>query len=460
MRLLSSKNSFLSYLLLFLFFVLALRLGYLEVWVFPKIRAHPRNTRPVLRELSFERGQILDRNGKVIAESILDRGGFYKRRYPFKELFLHPVGYFDPQLGSSGLEKKLDDYLGSKSLTIQKKAGQGMKVVLTLDADLQKKAFQLLKGTRGVILAINPKTGEILTYTSSPSVSLEKIKSQTGMNLKSQPLVDRIAQGLYPPGSVFKIVTLAAALEEGWSLSETFAAPASLKVEGGKVTNYQKRSYGVLSLEKAFEKSVNTVFAQAALALGKEKIKREAEKLGFNQKVSFVLPAKKSSFPLPSTRLDLAWQAVGQGKVLTTPLQLGILVSAVANGGVLKTPTLIRKIQTSSGEVFSPGQAKAKLLLKSEVALKIKEAMVKTVDYGTGRQARLAEVKMGGKTGTAELDSGKPHSWFVCFAPAGNPSIVVITLVEHGGLGGRKAASLTRELLKYFITEKSQVLVE
>ncbi len=454
------KNSFLGYLLLFLFIVLALRLAYLEVWAFPKIRLHPRNTRPVLKELSFERGQILDRSGKIIAESFLERSGFYKRRYPFKELFFHPVGYFDPQLGSSGLEKKLDSYLGSQSLTIQKKAERGMKVVLTLDADLQKKAFQLLRGGKGVILAINPQTGEVLTYASSPSVSLEKIKSEMGKNLKNQPLVDRISQGLYPPGSVFKIVTLAAALKEGWPLSKTFKAPARLKVENGKVTNYQKRSYGVLSLEKAFEKSVNTVFAQVALALGREKIKKEAEKFGFNQEVSFDLPVKKSRFPLPLERIDLAWQAVGQGKVLATPLQLGILVSAVANGGVLKTPILIKKVETSDGQVFSVGQAKTKFLLKPDVALKIKEAMVRTVNYGTGRQAKLTGIQLGGKTGTAELDSGKPHSWFVCFAPAEKPSIVLIALVEHGGLGGRKAALLTREFLKYFFTEKSQVLVE
>ncbi len=450
----NNRNQFLGYLLLFLFVSLALRLGYLEIQIFPTIRTHPRNTRAVLRELSFERGKILERNGKVIAESLQNKRGSYQRRYPYKKLFLHPVGYFDPQLGFSGLEKELNDYLGTQSQKIQNGKKQGITVVLTLDVNLQKKAFDLLKGRKGVILAINSQTGEILTYASSPSVSLEEIKSDMKKGLKGQPLLDRISQGLYPPGSVFKIVTLAAALEEGWSLSKTFKAPAILKVDGGTITNYQKKSYGILTLEKAFEKSVNTVFAQVALALGKEKLTKEAFKLGFNQKVSFSLPVKKSNFPYPSTRVDLAWQAVGQGRVLTTPFQIGILASAIANGGVLKPPFLVKKLRTPQGKVLSVALPKKRVLFRPEVALKIKKAMVNAVDFGTGKQAKLAGIKVGGKTGTAELDSGKPHSWFVCFAPAEKPVIVIVTLVEHGGLGGQEAATLTRKFLKYFF-EKS-----
>jgi peptidoglycan glycosyltransferase len=335
-----------------------------------------------------------------------------------------------------------------------------MKVVLTLDAALQEKAFSLLKGKKGVILAIDPRTGEILTYASSPSVSLEEVKEKSGEAFKDQPLIDRISQGLYPPGSVFKIVTLAAALEAGLPLSQTFKAPASLRVEGGKVTNYQRKDYGTLSLGKAFEKSVNTVFAQVGLKLGKEKLKKEAEKFGFNQVFKFDLPVKKSSFPWPETQLDLAWQAIGQGKVLVTPLQVGILGLVLANQGSLKMPFLVKEIKTSGGKPFRVNQPETISLLEPEVAWKLKEAMVKAVNYGTGRQAKLPGVKVAGKTGTAELDGGQPHSWFVCFAPAEKPEIVLVTLVEHGGLGGRKAAFLSREFLRFFFNQRGQVLVE
>jgi len=442
---------------------LALNLGYLQVLAAQRITSHSRNTRGLEKELSIERGLIISADGQILAENE-KRDGRYYRRYPAGDLTAHLVGFNHIKYGRSGLEACFNDLLlgkkGAASLEdyfhriIEEEPGNDL--ILTIDLEIQRKAAQALGNRRGAVVALDPGTGAILAMVTYPRYDpnrLDEIWEEINQD-PSSPLLNRTTQGLYPPGSSFKIITASAALEEKiCAPSSIYDGPKELRVYGSKVTNYRDQGYGTMTFKEAFEVSCNTIFAQIGLQLGAEKLVESAQRFGLNRTIPFELPTEKSQI-LTAGKMDpvmLAWSAVGQGKTLVTPLQMALVTSAVANDGVVTRPFLVKEVRDYKGQSVksTPITRPWARPISRETAKTVIDLMVGVVEHGTGKAAQIPGVRVAGKTGTAESIKGKKtHAWFVAFAPADDPQLVVAVVVEHGGTGGKVAAPIAREVIE------------
>ncbi|SMB94665.1 cell elongation-specific peptidoglycan D,D-transpeptidase [Thermanaeromonas toyohensis ToBE] len=446
--------------LMAMFFVLILHLTYLQVLKAEGLYLHPLNPRLKLLEEKTLRGDILDREGRVLARSSSFQGRV-NREYPLGRAAAHVIGYASPRLGTSGLEAAYDGELlglvGSLSYLNEFRRLQGLPrkgygLLLTLDAELQRLAFQLLEGYRGAVVALNPRTGEVLALASSPSFDPQSVEEQWELlqdPRQGSPFLNRAIQGLYPPGSTMKLVVAAAALERNFRIAESrFYCPGYIEIEGRRLTCPQV--HGNINFRETLMYSCNVTFAQLALEVGPVSLKKAADNFGFNQALSFDLPVVVSQAPFmeDSDANLLAEGAIGQGKVLATPWQMALVAAAIANKGLLMKPFLVAKVIGDEGEVVKQTQPRlARVATTPNIAQVIKEAMVATVEEGTGRSARLQGLKVAGKTGSAQNPQGKAHSWFIGFAPADNPQIAVSVIMENAGAGAEAAAPVAREII-------------
>jgi peptidoglycan glycosyltransferase len=454
---LSIRNIFVA---LLVFFLAALgSLSYWQVWAAEKVRSHPGNVRYLVRELTIRRGRITTEDGSTVAESTREKRNF-RRTYPSGNLYAHLAGFSSVRYGRSGLENTYNSWLlGERAsftaLFSREEFLSGNDVVLTIDSRLQKKAREALGNRKGAVVALDPQTGAIKAMFSYPTFDPNSIDiawpslRQTSDN----PLVNRVAQGLYPPGSTFKMVTLAGALESKVvKTGDLFSGPQDLIVHGGKVSNYGNQNFGAITLEEAFAESVNTVFAQVGLKLTGTRLVSYAESFGLNQKPPLEIDAKKSQIPLPETmdKLEVAWTSVGQGRLLVTPLQMALIGAAIANGGSIMQPHLVKEIRRPKGELLMLRAPRLwKRVVDPSTSEEVTRLMVKAVVSGTGKAAALPGVSVAGKTGTAETGKKKKtHAWFVGFAPAENPKVVTAVIIEGGGTGGRVAAPVAREIME------------
>jgi peptidoglycan glycosyltransferase len=446
------------------FLLLIGNISYLTLFQAESILNRPENTRPIREAQKINRGVIVTADQVVLAKSQRYKTG-YKRVYPKGSLAAHIIGFYSWKIGASGIERAYNRYLsGYKNINswsdwlkkIIEGEQRGYDVVLTIDSSIQQITEQAMKKVnRGAALVLNPKTGDILALVSRPSYEPDKIEKdwQKIKQDPNSPLLNRATQGLYPPGSTFKIITLAAAIDLGLvTPQKVYRGPAILKIYGGRVTNFAGQGYGTMPLHRAFALSVNTIFAQIGLEIGGNRLVKYAQKFGFNQDIQFAIDSKRSQIPASKTmdKLEVAWTAVGQGRLLVTPLQMALVTSAIANKGKIMQPKLIKEIRTYDGRVVK--KFKPRLWLRplsgSPVAT-IKDLMVEVVKKGTGRRALLPHIKVAGKTGTAESQKKRrPHAWFLAFAPAQDPQIVVTVLVENGGQGGKIAAPIAKQILK------------
>ena len=410
--------------------------------------AHPGNIRPLLAQYKTERGQIFAADGTVLATSEESGNGF-RRIYPHGDLFAAVVGYYDPIRGRSGLEAAAERWLGNGRK-------RGFDLTLTLDPAIQESAGQLLAGKRGAIVALDPKTGAILALASAPTFdpsSLDTLDDE----IDNGALINRALAGRYPPGSTFKIITAAAALDAGIAKPDSeYDGPASLPVHGSSVTNYGVRPAGRLSVKEAFAKSTNTIFAQLGLELGADQLREAARAFGFGMTVPFDLPVSESVLAPPKNMdpVMTAWSAIGQGETLATPLQMALTAAAIGHNGMMMEPYLIESVRDYQGTLlYEKKPLTWRRAATKETAALVKEMMVATVADGTGRGAELREVEVAGKTGTAEVGGTKdPHAWFVGFAPATDPQVAVAIVVENAGTGGSAAAPLAGELINKALT--------
>lgn len=443
------------------FAALVANLTYLQVIRADWITNHERNLRNLERELSTRRGSIVSADGKVLAES-LKSGRYYKRVYPLGPLTGQLTGFYSVKYGRTGLEASYHNWLIAKDQystprdlynDLLGKRPPGDDLVLTLNTTLQKVATDVLGTNRGAIVAMDPKTGAVLAMASNPRYNPALISKQFRRLRadKSSPLLNRATQGLYPPGSVFKIITASAALKAGTtSMNKVYDGPGVLRVYGGKVTNYSDEEFGTMDLERAFAVSCNTIFAQVGLELGGPRLVRTAQDFGLGRWVPFSVPTYSSRIEEPADKLDLAWTAVGQGRTLVTPLQMALAGAAIANGGVINEPYLVDEIRDYRGVVVrKTSPVTWQTPVDAATASKVKRLMIGVVEDGTGRRAQIDGVTIAGKTGTAEpSDKKRTHAWFVGFAPAEDPKVVVSVLVEHGGVGGQAAAPLAQQVMQ------------
>jgi hypothetical protein len=393
----------------------------------------------------LERGAILDRSRRPLAR----RSPPDERSYPYGAVAGSTVGNVAPLseeeaeeshagtegdlVGGSGLEAAYDATLaGSPSarLAVVDRAGRMLEVVgrsrgrpgrsvrTTLDVDVQRAAENAFGDTVGGAVVIEPKSGDVLAVVSS-----SPFDPNNYVGTEISPF-NRALSGLYPPGSVMKVVTASAALDTG-TVTPTTQVTGPKEFRG--VRNFAKEEFGTISFASAVQNSVNTAFAQVALKLGARKLFDYAEALGFNRESDMPLGSATPSFPRPESDGELMFAAIGQGRVL------------VANGGRRMEPRISFEEDKSGVRIMKPKSARA-----------MTDMMVAVVQGGTGTRANIGGVTVAGKTGTAEVDVGgkrKNHAWFICFAPAEDPKVAVAVVSELGGVGGEVAAPLAARIL-------------
>ncbi|MDQ6933204.1 MAG: penicillin-binding transpeptidase domain-containing protein [Candidatus Eremiobacteraeota bacterium] len=444
-----------------LFVVLAARQLWVQVIAGPGISARAHNPRHALG--AEFRGAILASDGTVLARTVRS-----KRQYPYGESLAQTVGYVSTRYGTSGIESAYDDQLrppdvygnpASQLVQIFNAArgsstvGKGSNIVTTLNLAIQSVlAQQLSVHARGAGVVIDPRSGAILAIASVPSFDPNVLDASfpTISQNPQSPLLNRVTDGLYPPGSTFKIVTAASALDSGvLTMDSTFNDPGYFTVGDFTVHNSEQEATGTESLTGAFALSSNVDFAQIALALGIDKWYDYADRWGLGQSLDFQLPCQTDRIPERSTvsKSILAQLGFGQANLLVTPLRMALIASTVANGGVEPRPFIVRQIATPTG-VRNTSPVQLATPISAETAQNVKNMMVAVVKRGTGTPAALSDATVAGKTGTATNPAGKPHSWFVAFAPAESPRVAVAIIIENAGYGAEVAAPIARIVLR------------
>lgn len=452
--------------LILLFMSLIFYLSYFTIFVAGDLKDHPANRRDSIEESGIKRGDILDRDGNVLAYSDGEQYK-YERHYTYPVIYSHVVGYSNKVTGKAGIESKYNKYLlgeeGSKTLKSLKSffdkgisPNTGDNVVLTTHTGLQQKSRDLLHdtGESGAIVAMNPKTGEILSMVSYPDFNSQTVdKDQAAIVEQNQgAFYNRATQSLFPPGSTFKIVTAAALLES--DVDQNYKDTGEEASGGHPIRNAGQKVYGNVNLNSAFTYSVNTYFANKAMAMGKDHFGSVAEKFMFNKKFDFDLNTKVSKFDY--SKWDdqaLASAGIGQGDVLATPLQMCMVTSAIANDGNIMQPYIVSQVLSPDGSVVLNVEPEVLSNATSEENAKlIKDMMVNVVNKGSGKPARLRSVQVAGKTGTAQKTTGGStnDAWFVGFAPADDPEICVAVVIQNvEDYGGKVAAPIAAKVIDY-----------
>ena len=472
----------LSVACLLLFFALLANANVLQVLDAKSLRNNPHNSRVLLRTYSRPRGQIVV-GGAAIAKSVPTQDRLkYQRVYVQGPEYAPITGYYSLTEAATGIERAEDGVLSGEDdrLFVRRlqdllsgRSTRGGSVVLTINPAAQDAAYSGLKGQAGAVVAIDPRTGKILALATSPSYDPSQLTSHdtakvaaawTALNAdKGDPLIDRALSADYPPGSLFKIVTSAAALAGGDTPDTVIPAPHQLTLPqtSNPLNNFGNEvcaKSGQMTLADALRISCNTAFGALGLSLGADKLKAQAEAFGLDDtSLSVPIPTATSVFP---PDLQPNWQtaqaAIGQFDVRITPLQAAMIASAVADKGTLMKPYLVDQVLGPDVTVIS--QTKPQVLRQSvtpQVAAELTQMMIGVVAHGTGTAAQISGVQVAGKTGTAQHGTDTtPHAWFIAFAPAQNPVVAVAVLVENGGAlgsdatGGKVAAPIAAQVIK------------
>jgi len=401
-------------------------------------------------------------------------------------------------LGQSGVERRFDAFIrgvdGGEQVEVDAR-GRALRVVsrndprsgsnvfLTIDRRIQEAAEAAMAGKKGSVVAMNPTTGEILAMVSRPSFDpnlfAQRISGEDWQRIAtdaSHPLQNRAFQAQYPPGSIFKLIVAIAGLESGALTPETrFSDPGYFMLGNHKFDDWKKGGHGSLDLRGAIVNSCNVYFYQAGLRTGIDEIVRVSRDFGLGEppglglgdeaKGSLPNPNAKSRGQGPWTAGNTVVSSIGQGLVVTSPMQLLAMVSAIANGGTIYRPWVVKKIVALSGEVLEEYEPEAirRVDVKPETLAFVRQAMLGVVDEGTGARSKIPGVPIGGKTGTAQVvkkgeekrnPDVKDHAWFASFAPVNNPKIAVVVLVENGGFGGLVAAPVAKAVYEAAFRER------
>ncbi len=470
---------------------LMLGAGYWQVLRADDLSRDPTDAGMIAAARSTVRGRILDRDGRVLATSRRDSTGEPYRVYTDASVSA-PLGYASRLYGSAGLEAAYasellgaggDDPASRALAKFRPRGERGDDLRTSLSLTLQRLAVRLLGTDRGAVVAIDPRTGDVLAMASTPTYDASGIADPATSRAAfaaarddpGQPLLDRAIQGRYVPGSVFKIVTAIAGLSSGAiTPATTFPQQPRAESTGLLVSGYRVRDghhpftgTELLDFARATEVSCNIWYALAGLRTGGAGMEEAARRLGFGAPIPFDLPTARSQLtngggPLPggfTDDVELANAAYGQGEVLVTPLEMALVAATVANGGEEPRPRLVTGFVSPSGAVRDVSRGTLARVLSSDDAAAITLAMTQAVEGVDGQRfttgAQVAGVTVAGKTGTAQLGgAGEPHSWFIGFAPAEAPTIALAVIVEQGGGGAARAAPLAGDLLRAFFAAR------
>lgn len=456
------------YLFVLLFVGLAGYLCYFTWKEAPELVNSPYNGRLDKLNQSCLRGDILSEDGEILASSSINEEGKENRKYPFGSVFSHVVGY--TSVGEAGLESTANYYLLNshesqwnklyKELTDRKASGD--TVTTTLNARLQQIVYDAMEGYEGACVVMEPSTGRILSMVSKPDFNpntLEKDYADLVSDSSNSNLVNRATQGLYSPGSTFKIVTALAYLEQhpdDWQ-DYMYNCEGSITMDGKTVRCSHGNSHGNVDLKRAFALSCNSAFIHMGTSLDLDEYRQTADRLMFNQK----LPTK---FSVASSKFDLdedspLWSVMqtsfGQGNTLVTPLFNAMLVSAVANDGIMMKPSLLDQVNSVDGtnvETFGPESIGS--VMTAEQASIIGDMMVEVVNDGTAKVLQSDRYQAAAKTGSAQTDNEKEtDAWLVAYAPAENPQVVVSIVLEEGGAGSEAGGPIVKKIFDALLTE-------
>lgn len=411
------------------------------------------------------RGEILDNAGNVLAKTEVDENGNETRVYPYGNLYAHVVGY--DAHGKSGIESAENFNLLTSSTflpeqilnELQEKKNTGDNVITTLNTQVQKSAYDALGNQKGAVIVMEATTGKILAMVSKPDFDPNTVKEgwEQLSNAEESVLLNRATQGLYAPGSVFKIVTTLEYMRENANYSSySYLCESEMEHEGTVIHCAKQREHGTESLMSSFANSCNTSYSNIGLSLNFEKYKKTANDLLFDKKLPSVLPYSKSKFQLEksSASYEVMMTAIGQGKTQVTPYHMALVTSAIANGGILMKPYLVDEVVSASGKsVDKRMPEKYSVLMNSKEASQLKIFMQEVVEHGTASALKNDVYTVAGKTGTAEYssDKEKTHSWFVGFTNVENPDIVISVVVENASNSGVSAVSVANKVLdKYY----------
>ncbi len=446
------------------------------------LNGRPDNRRTLLSTYARDRGDILVGQDPVAASVATDDQFKYQRKYGEPELYAHVTGFYSFYGAVGGLEQSENSLLSGASDKLfyrrvsdlfTGRRGQGATLETTLDPAVQKAAADGLGDARGAAVAIDPKTGAILAMVSHPSFDPNSVAGhdlgtvdknyQALTKADDRPLVNRAIGGdLYPPGSVFKVVTAAAALSGGdFTAESVLPGPAELDLPltDSTLPNHDSQpcsASGKVTLKQALIVSCNPAFGDLGMKVGADALREQAAKFGFGDALSVPMRVTPSSVPAELDAPQLAQASIGQYDVRVTPMQMAMVAAGVANQGVVMQPYLVQSVIGSDLSVIeSTEPTELSKAVSPEVAATLTDMMVGVVDEGTGRQAQISGTKVAGKTGTAEHGKGRrAHAWFISFAPAQDPQIAVAVIVEDGGTagsetsGGAVAAPIAKRMME------------
>lgn len=475
-----------------LFGLLFLNLNWLQVIKADDLASDPSNRRQLLAEYEIRRGAITVGSGPaqqaVATSTETDDQLRFLRQYTDGELYAHVTGFHSFIYGRSQLELRYNDFLQGSSPEVllrnigdalQGRERQGDTIVTSIVPEVQAAAAQALGAQTGAVVALDPRNGDILAMVASPTYDPNLLSSHDGAQIRevweaqeadsANPRLNRATSELYAPGSTFKVITAAAALELGAQPTDVFPDPALLDLPqtSAQIGNFSRgrpcNGGQSISLQRALEVSCNTTFGLIGLDIGADALIRTSENFGLNNDLDFDLPTATSRIPKELDPPQTAQSAIGQRDVRVSPLQMALIAGAIGNGGVMWQPRLVTEVQdfagrtvrqypperrtiggVATGQAISPGSAEA-----------LTAMMTAVVASGTGGNAALPGVSVAGKTGTAEQGDGQaPDVWFIGFAPAEEPRVAVAVVVEGGGdsgesgTGGGVSAPIARTVLE------------
>jgi len=443
--------------------LLLANLTYLQVFEASSLNNRADNKRSLFKQYDIDRGAIIV-SGQPVAYSDKTTGRFkYERRY-VSPAFTHPVGYLSSIYGVAGVEQSENPLLSgaADALAVDRLrqlldggARRGGSVELTLAGAAQQLAYQLLGSRIGSVVAIDPRTGKILVSASSPSFDANLLATTNAKTMQeswnkliadpTQPLLNRAFGETWAPGSTFKLIVAAAALESGqYDLTTKIPAPAQYQVPGSsrKISNWQNApcsASGEVTLEEALAISCNTAFARLGVELGETRILKTAKAFGFSENFSLA-GASRSTFPADLSNIELALSALGQFDVQATALQMALVAAGIGNEGVVMQPKLINRTFAPNLTVLSQADSDVfNRAINPTTAAALTQMMVRVVTAGTGTAAQIANTSVAGKTGTAQTKPGfTPHAWFIGFAPADAPKVAIAVVLAGGepAIGG------------------------
>lgn len=472
----------LSVVALVMILALMMSSSWIQVLGASRLNEDPRNVRTLYREYGTFRGPIVVEGESVVSSVPVDDPFNFQRTYALGPVYAPVTGYYSIVYGRSGIERTENTLLnGTSDSLFWTRMGNlfsgeqqaGASVELTLQAAVQQAAYDALGDQRGAVVALDPETGAILAMASTPSYDPAVLASHSTSSVNeayaslladpNDPLINRSIAETYPPGSTFKLVVTAAALEAGYTPETSVLAPDELALPNSSATikNYESESCTSdgtdrTTLAEALRISCNTAFAQIGMLLQWGVIERKAEAFGFGTSFEIPLLTAASQLPEDPDAAQTAQSSIGQFDVRATPLQMAMVAAAIANDGELMYPYLVDQVRTSSFSVVEEAEPRVfSSPMTTADANTLTDMMVAVVDSGTGRNARIDGVAVAGKTGTAETGLDTPaHSWFVAFAPADDPQVAVAVLVENGGdvgsggTGGRVAAPIAKAVME------------